>query len=381
MMQIFHYFVQTWSAILRDKAVILLLFIAGFIYSFFYPLPYHYELVEAIPTHIVVTDYRASSQDGELEITSSAQTLVQLLTTSPTLDIQAVHADLHEAQQALWRGDIMAIMLIPEDFHQNILAGKQANVQLASHGGYLFASSKALASANQVILAMGATISLQKLEAISPAPVDLDTIQPIRLHARHLYNAHEGYGHSIVPAVMVLIIQQTLLIGVTLLLGLQAETSNQPRGRHAYFGMLLTFTSVGWLNAQYFFMAALQLQDYQQVAQFWSLQAFSLLFALSIAAFALLLARAFKTRERGLQVLLVMAIPLLFLSGYSWPVEALPPTLQFARWLVPSTAGIHGFISINQMGAGLSDLLPELLSLSLFSLVAISWGLYVYRQR
>jgi ABC-2 type transport system permease protein len=76
-----------------------------------------------------------------------------------------------------------------------------------------------------------------------------------------------------------------------------------------------------------------------------------------------------------LQVLLFTALPMAFVSGFSWPVEALPGPLQVLRWVFPSTAGIQASIRLNQMGAPLHDVLPYLgvlLSIAMTGL-AVLW--------
>ena len=55
-------FVLTWQAILRDKAALLLFFISGIIYSFFYPLPYSTETVRRVPVAVVDQDQSALSR-------------------------------------------------------------------------------------------------------------------------------------------------------------------------------------------------------------------------------------------------------------------------------------------------------------------------------
>jgi ABC-2 type transport system permease protein len=71
----------------------------------------------------------------------------------------------------------------------------------------------------------------------------------------------------------------------------------------------------------------------------------------------------FKQRERAMQVLLFTSLPMVFLSGFSWPFEALPEVLQVFRWLIPSTAGIQAALHLNQMGASLVDVGAELAAL------------------
>lgn len=368
-MTIWQHSLHTWRLIFNDKGAILLLFVAGLIYSFFYPLPYHFEQVESVPTILIDQDHSSSSRH-----------LRRLLLASPNLDIRQISSETSSIQTALWQGDVMALIIIPPGFHQNILAGRASEIQIASHGGYLLAGSKALMNANQAALTMGAGISLQKLQSLGINPVQaIDNLQPLQLHSRLLFNPNDGYGHAIVPAVMVLVIQQTLLIGVTLLLGRQAELKQLPVGWQAYAGMLLTFSSIALLNSLYFFLVALRVQHYAQIGPLLHLLLFCLLFSVCIAAFALVLGRLFNSRERGLQLLLISSIPMLFVSGYSWPAESLPEIVYYARWLLPSTAGIHGFVGINQLGASLADIWQQVLSLCLLASSMIAVGLWLYR--
>lgn len=370
-MSIWGYSLYTWKLIFKDKGAMLLLFGAGLVYSFFYPLPYHFEQVESVPTILVDQDNSASSR-----------TLSRLLFAAPNLDIQQVTNNTDEITQRLWRGDVMAMIIIPAGFHTDLLSGNVAEVQIASHGGYLLAGSKALMNATEATLMMGAAISLQKAQSMGVSTQQaLASLQPITLQSRALYNTAEGYGHSIVPAVMVLIIQQTLLIGVTLLLGQQAELRQLPTGPRAYLGMLLTFTLIALLNTLYFFVVATQLQHYSRIGNLSSLLAFAIVFCLCISAFALILGRIFKTRERGLQLLLITSVPMLFVSGYSWPAESLPTALYYARWLLPTTSGIHGFVSINQLGASLMDVIWEFAVLLGLALVMIAVGIKLYRPQ
>jgi ABC-2 type transport system permease protein len=89
----------------------------------------------------------------------------------------------------------------------------------------------------------------------------------------------------------------------------------------------------------------------------------------------------FGNRERALQVLLFTALPVIFVSGFSWPSESLPPLLHSLRWLFPSTAGIQASLKLNQMGAPLADVSDLLALLCLLALLSGGWLLRVTRVR
>lgn len=75
------------------------------------------------------------------------------------------------------------------------------------------------------------------------------------------------------------------------------------------------------------------------------------------------------------------SVPLLFISGISWPGTAIPKFWEVISWLFPSTFGINGFVRINNMGATLTDVLTE------YRILWIQTGVYflttciVYRRQ
>ena len=94
-------------------------------------------------------------------------------------------------------------------------------------------------------------------------------------------------------------------------------------------------------------------------------------FVPAVVGCACLLGWWLAERERALQVVLFTSIPLAFLAGFTWPVEALPEPLQWLRWISPSTAGIQASLKFNQLGAPLVAGLPHLAWLACMAL--LSW--------
>ena len=65
------------------------------------------------------------------------------------------------------------------------------------------------------------------------------------------------------------------------------------------------------------------------------------------------------SRESPMLVFVFTSVILLFLSGVSWPKEAIPPFWKTVGYLFPSTPGIQGFIRINTAGASLNEVAHE----------------------
>lgn len=369
-MSFIHSYRSTWRALLADKGAFLLLLLAGILYSFYYPLPYSNETVANVPYAIVDLDQSASSRQ-----------LIRALSASPNLRLTTVLNNASLLEQPLFRGDIMGAVLIPSDFHQALLTQQQTTIQVAGHGGYLLASGTLLGAVSEAVLTLSVGISGHILEAHGvPPSMANDLRNPVQLETIPLYNPHEGYGSYVVPAVMIMIIQQTLLMGITLMLGTLTEQQRLPSGRDAYLGMVAAFATIGVMNCLYFFGFVTWYHDYPSHGQLLPMLTLSVLFSLAVVTLSLWLARFFRNREQGMQLLLATAIPMFFLAGYAWPVEAMPTALQYARWILPSTAGIQGFIAINQMGADLTQVMREIGILVSLSLVFGLLGWRAYRH-
>jgi ABC-2 type transport system permease protein len=365
-------FVATWRAMLGDFGALLLLFVGGIVYSFFYPLPYAHETVQGVPVAVVDQDRSALSRQ-----------IIRFAQAHPALRLMQVTPELDEARDLLWRNDVAGMLIIPAGLNAQVLAGRPASVEVAGNGVYMMLNKTALNGLAEVVGTVSAGVEIKRLEAATPSLAQAQAQrQPLGLNAVALFNVREGYGAYIVPGVAVLIVQQTLLMAVAMLLGTWSERGHSPvpRSGAGYCGALAAFSTVPLLNCAYYFGFVLWWQGYPRGGNGPGLVVFALLFSLTVAALALLIGLWFRTRERSAQLMLGLAMPLMFLSGLSWPVQAMPQALQVLRWLSPSTAGIQGFVALNQLGATLSEVRSEMAVLALTLGVCVLAGQWRWRR-
>ncbi len=67
-----------------------------------------------------------------------------------------------------------------------------------------------------------------------------------------------------------------------------------------------------------------------------------------------------RYRENVMLIMVFVSVPLLFLSGISWPQSNIPGVWQGISWLFPSTFGVRAFVRMNTMGGTVSDVLLEI---------------------
>lgn len=342
--------VSTLSTIARDKGVLLIMGLAPLVYGFFYPWPYATQAVTGVAVAVVDLDHSNLSR----QITRFAQ-------ASPRLQVRLVTGDERQAQQAMWSGEIEGYAVLPPDLKRDVLRGSKAVVTVQGNGSYTLLNKAVLTGFSEVVGTVSAAVEIAKLEAGGQSAHQAQASRsPVNTQMVALFNPTEGYGSYVVPAVALLIIQQTLLMGVAMLVGLWAETGQVRADAATWLGRLLAFSTVGYANGLLYFGWIFVLQDFPRGANPGGALLLLACYVPAICTLGALLGVWFGNRERALQVLLFTALPVIFVSGFSWPAQALPDVLQTLRWMFPSTAGIQASLKLNQLGAPLADVMELL---------------------
>ena len=68
-------------------------------------------------------------------------------------------------------------------------------------------------------------------------------------------------------------------------------------------------------------------------------------------------------REDCIMLFVFLSVPLLFMSGISWPGSEIPVFWKYVSWLFPSTFGMNGYLRIMGTGASITDIHHEYVGL------------------
>ncbi len=90
---------------------------------------------------------------------------------------------------------------------------------------------------------------------------------------------------------------------------------------------------------------------------------------LAVGSLGLVVAGIFRKPTTVQLVLAAVGIPFLFLAGFSWPSEAIPEAVRIPALLLPSTSAINALVRVSQLGAPLSDVRIQFLTLWALALI------------
>ena len=376
---LFYIWKQEFRTTFRDQGVLIFFVLVPLVYPLIYSFIYTNETIREVPT--VVVDNSRSSLSREY---------LRKVDASPETSIVAYCADMEEAKLMLKDRKAYGIIYIPAHFSDDIVQGKQTQVSIfCDMSGLLY--YKALLTANtNVSLAMNAAIKMERA-GNTTARQDEITAYPIEYEDVAIFNPKTGFAASLFPAELILIIQQTLLLGIGLSAG-TAREHNQfkdlvPINRH-YNGTLrivmgkgLSYFMVYSLVAVYILCVVPRLFSLNQIAIPGVLTLFTLPYLTACIFFAMTASIAIRNRETCMLLFVFTSVPLLFLSGISWPGSAMPSFWRYFSYLFPSTFGINGYVRINSMGATLNEVAFEYRALWMQTGIYFLTTCFVYRRQ
>ena len=185
-----------------------------------------------------------------------------------------------------------------------------------------------------------------------------------------IFSPSGGYGSFVLPAVLILILQQTLVLGI----GLSAGTARDenpyrnliPIGDSRYedtlpivLGKFMCYLMVYAVMGTWLVVVVPRLFNFPHLATWQSLLNIMTPLTLACIFFGMVMSCMVKYRENVMLMMVFVSVPLLFLTGVSWPQSNIPGFLQGVSWLFPSTFGARAYVRLNSMGATMSDVSME----------------------
>jgi len=343
--------------VFKDEGVLIFFIIVPIIYPLLYSWIYNNEVVREVP--VVVVDDSHSGLSREL---------VRKLDASADVKILCHAADMDEAKSLVSRQLAKGIYYIPSDFATRLNRMEQATLSVYCDMSLMLSYKAIYQTAINVTQYMGAEIQ-KKLSGKYTVREEQIQTRPLDFQDVPMFNPQGGYGTFVIPAVLMLIFQQTLVLGIGLGAGTARE--NSPYGdlvpiHPAYSGIYrivcgkaLCYIMIYMVMGAYLTMVVPRIFSFVAMVKAWDLLCMMLPYLLACVFFGMTVSCLVRYRENVMLLMVFISLPLLFLTGVSWPQSAIPGVWQGVSWLFPSTFGARAFVRMNTMGATLSDVVPE----------------------
>jgi len=356
-------FINEVRAIFKDRGVMIIVVLAPIIYPLLYCTLYRNETLVNVP--IAVVDASHSKNSCEL---------LRHIDASPDVKIAYRFNSLEEAKVAFDKRDVKGVVYIPADFNEKINTQQQATIGVfCDMSSFMYYRALMFAS-NYSVLDMNKKIQIERLNA-QGVTGENSTIQaePIPFESNILFNGGMGFASFLMPAILILILHQTLFFGISMVTGTAREENrshqlvsakfNRGGVYRVLFGKAMSYFLI-YLVWVYFILAIVPvIFNLPHIGNLIDIYKLMIPFLLATIFFSMTLSVFFPNRETAMIIFLFFSLILLFLCGISWPTSNINGFWRAFAWIFPSTHGIQGYIKINSMGADIHKVSYEYLSL------------------
>jgi ABC-2 type transport system permease protein len=347
--------VDEYKNIFKDSGVIMLFMVAVFAYPLIYSFAYNNELVKEVP--VIVVDQNRSNLSRKL---------ISMLDATFEVKVQEVTTNFQDGITSFEKSKTHGVIVIPKDFENNILNFQTATVSVYADAAYMIIYKQIVVASTYTVGTLSAGVEILRRTAkgsqLERSFIDRD---PLPIETFALYNPKGGYATYLMPAVLLLILQQTLLLGIGLIGGTLKE-----KGINNYLikigskfwgamaiavGKSMAYFSIYAINVLYTLVVIFRIFRIPQRGDYYDIFVFITPFIFAVIFMGITISTFFKKREHALMVLVFTSIPFIFLSGFSWPVESMPQWQVLLSYIIPSTHAIKGLVAITQKGSLFAD--------------------------
>lgn len=353
--------------ITKDINIISIILLAPLFYATFYTSTYINKGESDTPIAVM-----------DLDRSNYSQEFIRKLDAHQLIRVDEVLTNINSIEDRIYKDHDQAVVIIPENFEASLKSGRAATVKVYLNTVRFLVSNDLNKAINEVVFDYYKNIRMKVFELKGFSPKQAEGMsEPIITDLRNLFNPSETYGDFLLPGILIIILQQTLLIGLSesvarerernslgeLYIEANRSTSAALLGKGSFY--LLFYTSY----AIFYFTVIFSLFRLNFKGSFILMMFITIIFIAGLIGLTIFISSFFRRKIIVLQVIAFTTYPLFFLSGYVWPLNAMPKIFQYLSSLLPTTPFFNSFAAVTQMGAGIRDILPFVIHLSVLALL------------
>ena len=290
-----------------------------------------------------------------------------------------------EIAELIGRGDARAGMIIPPRYSSDLAAGHQAQVAVALDGSDPIVAQTALAAAIQTGQAKATEIALARLAERGQSA---SFVLPLEVHTQVWYNPDLVSAYYMVPALIgiILLFQSVVLTSTAVVRERERGTIEQLivtpiRSLELIAGKLTPYVVIAFVSTIEILVVGAVLFSVPIVGSVLLLLALAALFLATTLGIGLLISTLAKTQQEAMVTAQFFLLPNIFLSGFFFPLAAMPEILQWISLAFPLRYFLTIVRGIVLKGVGIEAFWPEVIALAVFATLVTVAAARRFRKR
>jgi ABC-2 type transport system permease protein len=290
-----------------------------------------------------------------------------------------------EVETLIAAGDARVGLIIPPGYGRALAGAGSAQVAVILDGSDPIVAQTALSSAVFTGQAVGTEIQLARLASRGQTAAGT---APVEVRTQVWYNPDLVSAHYMVPALIgiILLFQSILLTSTAVVRERERGTIEQLivtpiRSGELIAGKITPYVLIAFFNAIEILVVGAFLFQVPITGSIPLLLALAGLFLTTTLGIGLLISTIAGTQQEAMITALFYALPNIFLSGFFFPLEAMPDVLQAISYAFPLRYFLIIVRGVVLKGVGVEALWPEVLALAVFALIVMVAASRRFRKR
>jgi ABC-2 type transport system permease protein len=361
------------NRISKDHTLILSLLLAPIFYAFFYGSIYLNKTESEVAIAIVDNDKSSLSRE-----------YIRMIVQDQRVKVGVFSTDLEHAKLKFMNLKVQGILNIEKGFESNLKRMQNANVGLILNTSRFLPSNDINKTVSAVSVMVGAGLRVKYFELHgNNSELSLKEAMPISIDNKSIFLNHSTYGGFLLPGLLLIILQQTFLIGLAESIAREREKKtfmswlklSDGKIWHAIYGKGFFFLFLYFCYTLFFHAVNYSVLDLKIEGSIILLSFLIFIFFNVTLMFGSFFGSLFSKEIWALQFFAFSTYPIFLLAGYSWPTSAMNDVLQLIANMLPTTPVLEAYSAIVFKGAGFKQIYGDLLHL--FSL-GVFYGLLAF---
>jgi ABC-2 type transport system permease protein len=289
-----------------------------------------------------------------------------------------------ELRQLIDRGSARAGLIIPPNYGADLTAGRTATVAMVVDGSDPTIAGTVLSAANLISQAKATALTVERAAARGQG-----TARPaVEMRTQVWYNPDLVSAYYMVPALIGLILQF-----LTTVLTASAIVRERERGTieqlivtpltsvELMVGKLAPYVLIALIDTVEILVAGVLVFGVPINGSLPLLMLLAGLFLITTLGIGLFVSTIANTQQEATLSAMFFTLPSIFLSGFFFPLAAMPPLLQVFSYAIPLRYFLIVVRGIILKGVGAEALYPEIVALVIFGTVIMGSAALRFRKR
>ncbi|MDQ1281360.1 MAG: type transport system permease protein [Thermoproteota archaeon] len=342
------------------------------------------------PTNLPVA--LVNEDEGFQGSTIASQTLImglQRINSQTSMLALSNESSFNDIKILVQKGDVEGGIVIPSNFTQSILTGKQGTIIIITDQSNPQISATIQAVLSTVFGQMGTVLAQQKVQQFPGINSNnsLSIVQPYKVQSQGVVSGTPSYFDFIAPGIMAMTVMMSVMTGLPVAISQEKEIGTldgmmvAPINRLSIIlGKTLGQTTRGLLQGVIILILASVLFHVSIQGSILLVFGLLLLGVFSFVGLGIVITSFAKDQETASMIMMTLMFPMMFLSGVFFPTQQMPWYMQNISKALPLTYASQALRKVMVLGAGIPDITTELAVMIVFGVVMISIAVPVFRR-